>query len=102
MSERINRGGPTTCPQGWGRALPPWARPLPRGPPNAPPTSTPTLYIHVRGEKKQREGFITFYDMELPPPPILPREGRSGVRFGLRSGKIIAIIIINLPPSPNR
>ena len=31
--------------------LPPWARPLPRGPPGAPPTSTPTLYIHVRGEK---------------------------------------------------
>ena len=37
--------GPTTYPRGWGRA------PLPRGPPVAPPTSTPTPYIHVRGEK---------------------------------------------------
>ena len=27
------------------------ARPLPRGPPIAPPTSTPTPYIRVRGEK---------------------------------------------------
>ena len=29
--------GPTPCPRGWGRALPPWARPLPRGPPVGPP-----------------------------------------------------------------
>ena len=34
-----------------GARLPPWARPLPRGPPGAPPTSTPTPYIRVRGEK---------------------------------------------------
>ena len=34
-----------------GARLPPWARPLPRGPTGAPPTSTPTPYIHVRGEK---------------------------------------------------
>ena len=59
-------------------------RPLSRGPLVAPPTSTPTLYIHVRGEKNQREGFIAFYDMELPPSPNLSREGWSGVRSGLR------------------
>ena len=53
-----------------GARLPPWARPLPRGPPGAPPTSTPTLYIHVRGEKNQREGFIAFYDTESPPSPF--------------------------------
>ena len=29
--------GPTPWPRGWGRALPPWARPLPRGPPVGPP-----------------------------------------------------------------
>ena len=29
----------------------PSAHPLPRGPPDTPPTSTPTLYIHARGEK---------------------------------------------------
>ena len=39
------------------------ARPLPCGPPGAPPTSTPTLYIHVWGEKNKRKGFIMFYDM---------------------------------------
>ena len=29
----------------------PLGTPLPRGAPGAPPTSTPTLYIHVQGEK---------------------------------------------------
>ena len=51
------------------------ARPLPRGPPGAPPTSTPTLYIHLQGEKNHREGFIVFYDTEPPPSPNLSREG---------------------------
>ena len=51
------------------------ARPLPRGLPGAPPTSTPTLYIHVQGEKNQREGLIAFYDTELLPSPNLCREG---------------------------
>ena len=51
------------------------ARPLPRGPPNAPLTSILTPYIHVRGEKIRREGFIAFYDTEPPPSPNLSREG---------------------------
>ena len=59
--ERIKARGLTPFPRGWGRASP-----LPRGPPGAPPTSTPTPYIHVRGEKNQREGFIAFYDTEAP------------------------------------
>ena len=72
---RKNQGqGPTPYPQGWGARLPP-GRPLPRGPPGAPPTSTPTLYIHVRGEKNQREGFIAFYDTEPPPSPKTSRKG---------------------------
>ena len=49
--ERIKAWGPTPCPRGWGRALPPGHAPLSRGPPDAPPTSTPTPYIRVRGEK---------------------------------------------------
>ena len=69
IGERIKARGPTTCPRGWGRA------PLPRGPPVAPPTSTPTPYIRVRGEKNQRERFITFYDTEPPPSSKLSREG---------------------------
>ena len=76
------------------------ARPLPRGPPGAPPTSTPTPYIHVREKKNQREGFIAFYDTEPPPSPVLPREGKSCVRSGLWRGEPVAIVIINHPPSP--
>ena len=68
-------GGPHPIHEGGGRAHPPGARPLPRVPPEAPPTSTPTLYIHVRGEKNQGEGFIAFYDTEPPPSPKLSREG---------------------------
>ena len=74
----------------------PWARPLPHGPPGAPPNSTPTLYIRARGEKNQREGFIAFYDTEPPPSPVLPREGRSGVRSGLRRGESIAIVSLTI------
>ena len=91
---RIHVRGASTYPRGWG------ARPLPRGPPVTPPTSTPTPYIRVQGEKYQREGFITFYDTEPPPSPVLPREGRSRVCSGLRRGESVAIVIINHPPSP--
>ena len=52
-----------------GRAL------LSHGPPGPQPTSTPTPYIHVRGEKNQGESFIAFYDTEPPPSPNLSREG---------------------------
>ena len=49
---RKNQGqGAHTLSTRVGARLPPWACPLPRGPPGTPPTSTPTLYIHVRGEK---------------------------------------------------
>ena len=90
--------GPHPSHEGGGR--PPRAHPLPRGPPVAPPTSTPTPYIRVRGEKNQKEGFIAFYDTEPPPSLILPREGRSGVRSRLPRGESVAIVIINHPPSP--
>ena len=83
-----------------GHAPSPWARPLPRGPPGAPPTSTPTPYIRVRGEKNQREGSIAFYDMKPSPSPNLSREGWSGVRSGLRRGGFVAVVIIHHPPSP--
>ena len=87
IGERIKARRPTPFPRGWG------ARPLPRGPPRAPPTSTPTPYIRVRGEKNQRERFITFHDMEPPPSPKLSREGWSGVRSGLRRGESVVIDI---------
>ena len=37
-SKNFTRGA-TPCPRGWGRALPPWARPLPRGPLGGPPVA---------------------------------------------------------------
>ena len=63
----------------------------------------PQLQLHIftfRKKKNQREGFIAFYDIELSQSPVLPREGRSGVRSGLRRGESVAVIIISLPPSP--
>ena len=95
------RQGRREVPTRVGGAPTPLGRPLlSRGPPEAPPTSTPTLYIHVQGEKNQREGFIAFYDTEPPPSPKTSREGWSGVRSGLRRGGFVAVVIINHPPSP--
>ena len=51
LEEESTSGGPPPVHEGGARALPPGHGPLPRGPPDAPPTSTPTPYIHVRGEK---------------------------------------------------
>ena len=97
LGERIKTRGPRAYP----RDRPPCrARPLSCGPPGPPPTSTPTPYIHVRGEKNQRESFIAFYDTEPPPSPNLSREGWSGVRSGLRGGESVTVVIINHPPSP--
>ena len=61
LEEESTSGGPHPVHEGGG-APTPWARLLPRAPHDAPPTSTPTPYIHVRGEKYRREGFIAFYD----------------------------------------
>ena len=58
------------------------------------------LHIFTLGEKKIREKDIAFYDTEPPPSPVLPREGRSGVRLRLQRGESVAIVIINHPSSP--
>ena len=74
-------GGPHPVHEGGGAPTCPGDASLPRGPPGAPPTSTPTLYIHVRGEKNQREGFIAFCDTESPTSPNLSG-GPTGSPFG--------------------
>ena len=48
LAKESRPGGPPPVHEGGGA-------PLPRGPPGAPPTSTPTPYIRVRGEKTIRE-----------------------------------------------
>ena len=65
----------------------------------APPPPNSALYLLSHPEKKSERRFIVFCDTEAPPHPILHLEGRSGVRFGLRRGEIVAIVIINLPLS---
>ena len=51
-------------------------------------------------EKNKKRSFRRVYDTEAPPPDVLHVEGTSGVRLGLRRGEIVAIVIINLLPSP--
>ena len=89
--QNMKARGPTTCPRGWGRACPPRARPLPRGPPGAPPTPTPTLYIVFRGEKNEREEFITFYDTE--PPPTLKPLGRADLE-SVRGSGVTSLVLL--------
>ena len=74
IGRRIHVRGPHPVHEGGG-APTPWARSQPRGPPDAPPTYNLTPYIHFRGEKTGRDGFIAFYDTEPPPSPKLSREG---------------------------
>ena len=58
------------------------------------------LYKFTFAQKNQKRRFHRVCDMEAPPHPVLHLEDRSGVRFGLRRGEIIAIVIINFLPSP--
>ena len=66
----------------------------------AMPPPIPALFIPFRPEKIKREEFIAFHDPEAPPHPVLALAGRSRVRFGLWIKEIVAIVIINLLPSP--
>ena len=49
--------GATPYPRGWGRALPPWARPLPRGPPGGPPVAI-FCYMESFDGKKLRSHLL--------------------------------------------
>ena len=54
-SPKMKARGPTPCSGGWG--VPPWARPLPRGPPSGSPTSI-FSYMKSFDEKKMRGNFL--------------------------------------------
>ena len=95
IGARIYRRGGPYCSQG-NRARPPLGRALmPCGAHRRPSDLIPTLQILFPWEKNKRRSFIMFYDTESPPPPVLHREGCSGVRSGLRRGGFVAIIITN-------
>ena len=50
--------------------------------------------------KNQGERIIAIHETEPPPPPVLHREARSGVRLGLRRGGSSFFVITNPSPSP--
>ena len=52
LSPKMKAKGPTPCSRGWG--APPWARPLPRGPPGGSPTPI-FSYMRSLDEKKTGE-----------------------------------------------
>ena len=59
LDEKSTSGGPHPIHEGGG-APAPLGAPLPRGPPDAPPTSTPTPYIHFRGETNRKKDSSRF------------------------------------------
>ena len=79
---------------------PPWPRLAGLWGPRSSTASNSSSIQSLSSGKNQGEEFIAFYDTEAPPPPVLPLEGRSGVRLGLRRGEIVAIVITNLPSLP--
>ena len=91
--------GPTPCSRGWG-ARPPWARPLPRGPPGGSPTSI-FSYMNSFDEKKI-EGNLSGRDSaamrrNLGGTNLELRRSYSARDTSLREGEIIAIVITNDP-----
>lgn len=97
--ESIKARGPHPVHEGGRRACPLGAPPALWAPWCSTDLNSNSIYSRS-GRKNQREGFIAFYDTELPPSPNLSREGWSGVRSGLRRGESVAVVIINHPPSP--
>jgi hypothetical protein len=58
-----------------------------------------TIKSHFR--RKNRGGrIIAFHETKPPPPPVLHREARSGVRLGIRRGGSSIFIVTNPSPLP--
>ena len=86
---------------------PGWAQPTRAHPPLlAPRWVAPTWWPHRRprdnikscySRKNQGERIIAIHETEPPPSPVLPREGRSRVRLGLRRGGSSFFVITNPP-----
>ena len=76
------------------------ARPGGLYPPGGPADDPPdTIKSHI-SRKNEGKRIITIHETEPPPSPVLPREGRSGVRLGLRRGGSSFFVITNPSPSP--
>ena len=97
-SQKMKTRGATPCPRGWGR--PPWARPLPRGPPGGPPVAIFCYMKSFDGEKIRSH--------LLGRNSAAMRRNLGGTNLGfwrgcstgetnLPEGEIIAIVITNAP-----
>ena len=90
--------GPTPCSRGWG--APPWARPLPRGPPGGSPTP---IFSHMKSfdEKKIGENLSgrdsAATRRNLGGTNLELRQSCSTGDTSLREGEIITIVITNAP-----
>ena len=92
--------GATHRPRGWGRALPPWARPLPRGPPVGPPVP---IFCYMKSFVRRKNiSKLSGRDTTAT------RRNLGGTNLGLwrscsagdtslQEGEMIAIVIINAP-----
>ena len=60
----------------------------PPGGPADPETDAINSYFR---RKNQEERIIMIHETESSPSPVLPREGRSGVRLGLRRGGVFVL-----------
>ena len=93
MGEESTRGGPHPVHEGGGRALPPWARPVPRGPPGRPPV--PIFgYMKSFTLKNKEEAFGTKrrrLEAEPGETNLGLRRSCSAGETSLREGEIIAI-----------
>ena len=97
---KMKARGPTPCSRGWGRAPPPWARPLPRGPPGGSPTPI-FSYMKSFDEKKPRENLSgrdsAATRRNLGGTNLGLRQSCSAGDTSLREGEIITNIITNDP-----
>ena len=99
-SPKMKARGPTPCPRGWEARLPPWARPLPRGPPGGPPVP---IFCYMR--YFVREKIISKLTgrnsaatrRNLGGTNLGLRQSCSAGDTSLREGEIITIVITNAP-----
>ena len=96
LGEESTRGGPPTVHEGGGRALPPWACPLPRRPPDRPPMPIFYYMVWFALEKiirklSGRSAAVSWRN--LGGTNLGLRRSCSAGETSLREGEIVAIVI---------
>ena len=96
IGRRKHQRGATHRPRGWGRALPPWARPLPRGPLGGPPV--PIFYYMKSFIRRKIISKLSGRDSaatrrNLGGTNLGLRRSCSAGETSLRAGEIVTIVI---------